>query len=35
MKSGKDVTIDGPVIPSKTAETIRRMKDVASIDAYF
>ena len=35
MKKGKDVTIDGPVIPTRTAETIRRMKDVASIDAYF
>ena len=35
MKDGSVIDIDGPTIPSKTASTIRRMKGVASIDAYF
>lgn len=35
MIDGKVIEIDGPSIPSETAIAIRRMKDVASIDAYF
>ena len=35
MGDGKEVAIDGPTIPTETATTIRRMKDVVSVDAYF
>lgn len=35
MKDGQVVEIDGPTIPTATAQTIRRMSLVQSIDAYF
>ena len=35
MKDGAIMDIDGSIIPSNTAEAIRRMKGVESIDAYF
>jgi hypothetical protein len=35
MKDGQVVEIDGPTIPTATAQTIRRMSMVQSIDAYF
>lgn len=35
MTDGKEVTIDGPTIPSETAKTIRRITNIESIDAYF
>jgi hypothetical protein len=35
MVNGDVVDVDGPTIPTPTAIAIRRMKTVASIDAYF
>jgi hypothetical protein len=35
MTDGEIVSVDGPTIPTETALEIRRMSNVASIDAYF
>lgn len=35
MEEGQEIQIDGPTIPSETAEAIRRMTGVASVDAFF
>jgi len=35
MIDGSEVDVDGPAIPTDTALTIRRVKEVLSIDAYF
>jgi hypothetical protein len=32
---GQEISINGPTIPTETALLIRRMTEVASIDAYF
>lgn len=35
MDGGAEIVIDGPTIPTDTAETIRRATGVKSIDAFF
>jgi hypothetical protein len=35
MKSGEEVNVDGPTIPTETAIAIRRVSAVQSIDAFF
>jgi hypothetical protein len=33
--NGQEIAINGPTVPTETALLIRRMTEVASIDAYF